>query len=105
MKRDSDPAGGAKRSSGRGGARPRAGRKPTGMRRVGVTVQLTPDEITRSSALWVGGYYGISHIFLLKILQYRKKTLSLHSEILRDFSVDRGFSEPVRNRRGVAQSG
>ncbi len=54
MKQGPESAGGAKRSSGRGGARPGAGRKPTGMRRVGVTVQLTPDEITRSSALWVG---------------------------------------------------
>lgn len=50
MKRDSDPAGGVRRSSGRGGARPGAGRKPTGMRRVGVTVQLTPDEIARIDA-------------------------------------------------------
>ncbi len=47
MKQGPDSAGGAKRSSGRGGVRPRAGRKPTGMRRVGVTVQLTPDEIAR----------------------------------------------------------
>ncbi len=47
MKQGPDSAGGAKRSSGRGGARPGAGRKPTGMRRVGVTVQLTPDEIAR----------------------------------------------------------
>ncbi len=47
MKRDSDPAGGAKRSSGRGGARAGAGRKRSPVRRVGVTVQLTPDEIAR----------------------------------------------------------
>ena len=50
MTRDPDPAGGAKRSSGRIGARPGAGRKPTGMRRVGVTAQLTPDEIARIDA-------------------------------------------------------
>ncbi len=62
MKRDSDPAGGAKRSSGRIGARPRAGRKPTGMRRVGVTVQLTPDEIARSFG-WGRGYITECRIF------------------------------------------
>lgn len=50
MTQGPDSAGGAKRSSGRGGARPGAGRKPTGMRRVGVTVQLTPDEIARIDA-------------------------------------------------------
>lgn len=50
MTQGPDSAGGVKRSSGRGGARPGAGRKPTGMRRVGVTVQLTPDEIARIDA-------------------------------------------------------
>ena len=54
MKRGVESAVGARRPDHRGGARPGAGRKPTGMRRVGVTVQLTPDEIARSRALWVG---------------------------------------------------
>lgn len=47
MKRGVESAVGAARPDHRGGARPGAGRKPTGMRRVGVTVQLTPDEIAR----------------------------------------------------------
>lgn len=47
MKRGVESAVGVARPDRRGGARPGAGRKPTGMRRVGVTVQLTPDEIAR----------------------------------------------------------
>ncbi len=50
MKKSAESEAGARRPDRRGGARPGAGRKPTGMRRVGVTVQLTPDEIARIDA-------------------------------------------------------
>lgn len=54
MKQGPDSAGVRNAPPAGAEVRPRAGRKPTGMRRVGVTVQLTPDEIARSRALWVG---------------------------------------------------
>ncbi len=50
MKKSAESEVEARRPDRRGGARPGAGRKPAGMRRVGVTVQLTPDEIARIDA-------------------------------------------------------
>ncbi len=50
MKKSAESAVEARRPDRRGGARAGAGRKRSPVRRVGVTVQLTPDEIARIDA-------------------------------------------------------